>query len=134
MSPSKSELAARRERLSKQIAGQRTMLAEAYRDLGKPLQYTQTAVKGVQMLRQNAWLLALSPVAVKLAFSFLGWKKVEKGRPGLLSFFRKGNAGTVVEDDARAASRRARPLLTRLLGHGVSAFKIYRRVRPFIPL
>ncbi len=130
--------AERREQLARQIAGQRRELAEAYRDLGKPLHYTQVAVKGVQVLQKNAWLIGLAPTAVSLVFAFLGWQKPEKPKRGLFNFWKKkGPEPTEAEAAAELESklpRRARPLLRQLLGHGVTAFKIYRRVRPYIPL
>ncbi len=125
----------RRVKIAGQIAQQRHELAEAYRDLGKPLKYTQVAVKGAQVIRENAWLLALSPSVVGLVFSFLGWKK-EKPAPKLLGLFRRKQAAPKVEieEEEGKAARRARPLVQRLIGHGVTAVKLYRKLRPFLPL
>jgi hypothetical protein len=135
MSLSKAGLATRREHLEKQIARQRAELAEAYRDLGRPLKYTQTGIKGFQFLKQNGWLLALSPSVVGLVFSFLGWKKTDQPRPKWFPFpWKKKPVEDEAEKEESGISRRARPLLHRLIRHGVSAFKIYRKVRPFIPL
>jgi hypothetical protein len=125
----------RREKIAGQIAQQRHELAEAYRDLGKPLKYTQAAVKGVQVIRENAWLLALSPSVVGLVFSFLGWKK-EKPTPKLFGFFKRKKAAPTVaiEEEEGKAVRKAKPLVQRLIGHGVTAVKLYRKLRPFLPL
>jgi hypothetical protein len=131
------EYSERRVQLARQISGQRRELAEAYRDLCKPLSYAQTGIKGVQMLRENAWLIALAPSAIGIVSGLLGLrKKKEAPKRGLFDFWKK-KAGTPEEEAAgmeSAADHRARPLLRRLIGHGVTAFKLYRRVRPFIPL
>ena len=126
----------RRVQLARQISGQRRELAEAYRDLGKPLFYAQTGIKGVQMLRQNAWLIALAPSVIGIVSGLLGLRKKEAPKRGLFDFWKK-KAGTSEEEAAEIESQarhRARPLLRQLLGHGVTAFKLYRRIRPFIPL
>jgi hypothetical protein len=134
VSLSKASLATRRENISRQIARQRTELAEAYRDLGRPLRYTQTAVKGVQMLKENAWLLTLVPTVVGLASTLFGLKKkTAKKWPKWLPLGKRRTKAEL-EEEGEKISRRTRPLLARLLGHGISAFKVYRRVRPYIPL
>lgn len=128
--------AERRVQLARKISGQRHELAEAYRDLGKPLFYAQSGIKGVQMVRQNAWLIALAPSVIGIVSGLLGLRKKEAPKRGLFDFWKK-KAGASEEEAAdieSTAYRRARPLLRRLIGHGVTAFKIYRRVRPYIPL
>jgi hypothetical protein len=127
------EYSERRVQLARQITGQRRELAEAYRDLGKPLFYAQSGIKGVQMVRQNAWLIALAPSVIGIVSGLLGLRKKEATKRGLFDFWKK-KAGTSEEEIESQALRRARPLLRRLIGHGVTAFKLYRRIRPFIPL
>jgi hypothetical protein len=129
------EYSERRVQLVKQISGQRQELAEAYRDLGKPIAYTQAGIKGVQMIRQNAWLIALAPSAIGIVSGLLNLRKKDAPKRGLLDFWKKkpAPAGEAAEAEADV-SRRARPLLRRLIGHGVTAFKLYRQVRPYIPL
>ena len=125
----------RRVQLARQISGQRRELAEAYRDLGKPLFYAQTGIKGVQMLRQNAWLIALAPSVIGIVSGLLGLRKKDAPKRGLFDFWKKKSAPADEAEEAEATiSHRARPLLRRLIGHAVTAFKIYRRVRPYIPL
>jgi hypothetical protein len=130
------EYTERRVQLARQIAGQRRELAEAYRDLGKPIFYAQSGIKGVQMVRENAWLIALAPSVIGIVSGLLGLRKKDAPKRGLFDIWKK-KAGASEEEAAEIASgarRHARPLLRRLIGHGVTAFKIYRRVRPFIPL
>ena len=130
------EYSERRDQLARQIAGQRRELAEAYRDLGKPLFYAQSGIKGVQIVRQNAWLIALAPSVIGIVNGLLGLRKKDAPKRGLFDFWKK-QAGTPQEEAAEIESRarrRARPLLRRLIGHGVTAFKLYRKIRPFIPL
>ena len=96
----------------------------------------QAGIKGVQIVRENAWLIALAPSVIGIVSGLLRLRKKETPKRGLFDFWKK-KAGTSEEeaDEIESkASRRARPLLRRLLGHGVTAFKLYRRVRPFIPL
>ncbi len=130
------EYSERRVQLARQIAGQRRELAEAYRDLGKPLFYAQTAVKGVQMVRENAWLIALAPSVIGIVSGLLGLRKKDAPKRSLFDFWKKKAAPSeeeAAEVESKAA-RHARPLLRRLIGHGVTAFKLYRKIRPFIPL
>ncbi len=131
-----SKYSSRREQLARQITGQRQELAEAYRDLGKPISYAQTGIKGLQIVRQNAWLIALAPSAISIVSGLLALRKKDEPKRGLFDFWKKKTA--VPEKKAAevesGALRRARPLLRRLIGHGVTAFKVYRKVRPFIPL
>jgi hypothetical protein len=126
----------RRVQLARQITGQRRELAEAYRDLGKPIAYTQAGIKGVQMIRQNAWLIALAPSAIGIVSGLLGLRKKDATKRGLFDFWKKKTVPSEEEaaEIEATAGHRARPLLRRLIGHGVTAFKIYRRVRPYIPL
>jgi hypothetical protein len=129
MKLSPQSLAQRREQISRQIALQRTELVHAYRDLAKPLAYTQTAIKGAQALKQNAWLVMLAPSLVSLGFSFFGWRK--KGNSGLM-----GLLGLSRDEEKRETERAAiaakKPLL-KWAGYGWTLFKLYRRVRPLLP-
>jgi hypothetical protein len=120
---SKESLAERRQALSLEIARHRTELAQAYRDLAKPLEYTQKGIKGLQVVKQNAWAIALLPMAVRLGFSFFGWTKKDEA---------KKVAARVREEEVAAA--RKKPPLGKWLGRGVALFQLYRRVRPFLPL
>ncbi len=128
----------RRRRITEQIHRQRMELGHAFTDLARPLQYTQTAIVGLQALKQNAWLIALVPTVAKLGFTFFGWKKDEraKGIQGILGLFRKGDVKEARREAARTAEReaaRAKKPLARVLKHGWSLFKLYRKVRPFFP-
>jgi hypothetical protein len=131
-----AQYSSRREQLSRQISGQRLELAEAYRDLGKPIAYAQTGIKGLQMLRQNAWLIALAPSVISIVSGLIGLRKKETPKRGLFDFWKKKAPAPEKEAAAveSSALKRAQPLLKKLIGHGVTAFKVYRKVRPFIPL
>lgn len=130
MNLAKESLALKRQHLSHQIALQRTELAHAYRGLAKPLEYTQKVIVGAQALKQNAWLVALLPSVVSLGFSFFGWKK--KGRAGLLGLLGLSQEEEKLKLEREAAAKAKRPIM-KLLGHGWSLFKIYRRVRRYMP-
>jgi hypothetical protein len=129
-----TDFAARRAELARQIAGQRQELSEAYRDLGKPLQYAQTGFKGYQALRQNAWLIALAPSAIGIVTGLLGLKKDKSAAKWPFFRKRKSKPEGEAEELESSAAHRAKPLLKKLIGHGVTAFKLYRQIRPYIPL
>ena len=128
MNVSKGALEARRRQLMEDIFKQRIDFANAYRDLGKPLEYTQKTVVGLKMLQQNAWLIALAPTAVNLLFSTFGWKKAPRGN--LLGRLFGGERRAFQRQAQREAHAAKKPLM-RWLGHGWRLFRIYRRVRRF---
>jgi len=132
MKHSQESLALRRQHLSQQIAMQRADLAQAYRGLAKPLAYTQKVIVGAQALKQNAWAIALLPSVISLGFSFFGWKK--KGKAGLLGLL---GLAQDEEKEKRALEReavaRARKPIMKWVGHGWKLFKLYRRVRRYMP-
>jgi hypothetical protein len=128
MSYAKHDLAERRRQLSVEISRQRTELTVAYRGLAKPIEYTQTGIKGFKFLKENAWAIALAPSLVSMAFSFFGLKKQQQNRGGWLKFGRGEE-----EQEARREVAKAKKPLMRLLGHGWNLFKFYRRVRRYFP-
>jgi hypothetical protein len=129
MIPSVSE---HRQELSDQIARQRTELTLAYRDLTKPFQYTETGIAGLKALRKNGWLLALAPSAVSLIFTFFGWEKKGKGRPGLLGRFGRKARGEAAGIERDEVAQIKKPL-SRWGKRAWSLFQVYRKVRPFFP-
>jgi hypothetical protein len=129
MTHTKESLAEHRRHLSEEIFRQRAELAQAFRGIAKPLQYTQTAIVGLQALRKNAWLIALGPTAVSLAFSFFGWKKAE--RPSLLG--RLARRRPRQSQEQTELDEKAKKPLARWIARGWALFKIYRRLRPFFP-
>jgi hypothetical protein len=128
MSYSKHDLVQRRRQLSIEISRQRTELTVAYRGLTKPIEYTQTGIKGFKFLKENAWAIALAPSLISIGLSFFGLKKQKESRGGWLKFGR----GEEEREAQREAAKAKKPLM-RLLGHGWNLFKFYRRVRRYFP-
>jgi hypothetical protein len=128
MSYSKHDLVQRRRQLSVEISRQRTELTVAYRGLTKPIEYTQTGIKGFKFLKENAWAIALAPSLISIGLSFFGLKKQKPSRGGWLKF----GHGEEEREVRREAAKAKKPLM-RLLGHGWNLFKFYRRVRRYFP-
>ena len=78
----------RRNQLATEIARQRGELVEAYRQLEKPIRYTEYGMKGFAFIRQNQWLLTAAPALLgslpsifNLVSSFFGGKKKKQPAP-----------------------------------------------------
>ena len=128
MIPTPGHLSDKRQKLSEQIARQRTELAVAYRGLIKPFQYADTSVVALNALRKNGWLISMAPSVVSLVFSFFGWEK--KGKPSLLGRLRGNTKGAAKEESVKQVSRAGKPL-ARWGARAWSAFQVYRKVRPY---
>ena len=115
MSASTDEYTERRATLAAEIAHQRGELAEAYRNLEKPIRYAEYGIKGFGFLRANPWLVMAVPAAVKLAFSVIGGKKKSSHRSSTQT------QGT------------PRNIFSRVVGGVWQLYQLYRRVRSFIP-
>ncbi|HEV3272627.1 MAG TPA: hypothetical protein VGZ93_10645 [Candidatus Methylacidiphilales bacterium] len=117
------DFAKRREFLAAQIARQRGELAEAYRNLERPLHYAEYGLRGFGFLRKNPWIFVAAPAAVKVAATFFGVAK-------------KKLAGAGAEE-RRGVGGRARKGIGKHLatwgGHGWRLYKLYRRARSYFP-
>ena len=112
----------RRGLLTAQIARQRGELAEAYRNLEKPIHYAEYGLRGFGFLRKNPWVVATVPAAVSIASTLLGLKKKISSKPlpvkrQTVEALPKGIMGHAVKWG----------------GHGWRLFKLYRRVRTYFP-
>ena len=119
--PSSESLAERRALLTAQIALQRGALAEAYRNLAKPIQYGENAMRGFGFLRENSWVFVAVPAVFSVASSLLGLRKKKPAKPSLrqrqeMEGRPKGFVGHAV----------------RWGGHGWRLFRLYRRLRHFL--
>jgi hypothetical protein len=113
MSLPTDDYATRRAELADQIARQRGQLASAYRDLEKPIQYTEYGLRTVSFFRQNPWIFVAVPAAVNLASSLFGLRrKPAKASQTQQQTKRKGVISTCA-------------------GGAWQLFQLYRRVRPF---
>jgi hypothetical protein len=134
MSTEKESLAQRQARIAADIARQRGELAEAYRDLAKPLLYTEYGLRGMGFLRQNPWVLTIVPAAFSVTTSAVGLVRAVTGKPEARKF---SIFGREAEKEAkRAAKRESRGIGGHMLhwgGRGWKIFKLYRRIRKFLP-
>lgn len=122
--PLAEDFATRRDELSRQIAIQRRELAEAYRQLEKPLHYAEYGMKGIGFLRQNQWLFVAAPTVVSVLMSVFGAvrgkRKTVAPVPG------------AVKPIPNPAENSKRPIAV-WLGRAVQLYQLYRRVRTFLP-
>jgi len=115
----------RRARLAATIASQRGELAEAYRNLEKPIQYGEYALRGFGFLRKNPWVITVVPAVFSIGSTLLGLRKskepkISRGQrqePERLEKQPKGFVGHAMKWG----------------GHGFRLFKFYRRVRKYMP-
>jgi len=126
----------RRNKLAGEIARQRGELADAYRQLEKPIRYTEYGMKGFGFIRQNQWILTVAPAMLgslpsifNLVSSAVGWKKKKKVAPVQpeIRAVEKESTGTL-----KKMSRVSQAVMTGM-EHGVRAYNLYRRVRSLIP-
>jgi YqjK-like protein len=121
----------RRHELAATIARQRGELANAYRELAKPIQYAETGLRGFNFLRQNPWVVSVVPAAFTITSSLVG---ILRGKPAP----KLSRASRLAADEEEAA-RLTRKAPKSLAGHvatwggrGWKLFRLYRKVRKFL--
>ena len=128
MSHEGESMTQRRAHLAAEIARQRGELATAYRNLAKPIHYTEQAMRGFGFLRQNPWVLSVVPAAFTIGSTLFGLKKSVSGKSSRL---------TSSERRRLAELERERPpkgwggKILKYGSHGWKLFKTYRRLRHF---
>jgi len=133
--PLEEDFETRRQRLVGEIARQRVDLIEAYRQLEKPIRYTEYGMKGLAFIRQNQWLLTAAPALlgsipsifnlVSMAFG----KKKKKAAP-------IPRSAPPLETTAPTTTKKISRVSQALMGgveQGLRAYNLYRRVRSLIP-
>jgi hypothetical protein len=142
MSADHETLAEKRRRLAADIARQRTQLAGAYRDIAKPILYTEYGLRGMGFLRSNPWILTIVPASLSTTTSVLAIvRALTSGKPLPKKAKWFGSAKRDAERDAeRAAERDVKRVKKSVLdhalkwsGHGWKAYRIYRRIRKYLP-
>ena len=124
----------KRARLTAEIARQRTQLATAYRDIAKPVLYTEYGLRGMGFLRQNPWVLTIIPAGLSTTTSAIA----------IFRYFFPGKAEPKktrwleqAEKKALREGKRAKKTFAdhamKWGGHGWKAFRLYRRFRKFLP-
>lgn len=122
MSPSHENLAERRGLLAAQIARQRGELAEAYRNLEKPIHYAEYGMRGFGFIRQNPWVFVAVPAVVKLASTLLGVKQKKSSQPAPRPRQRAENRPKGWKKHVVTVGR-----------NGWRLFQLYRRLRTYLP-
>jgi hypothetical protein len=118
----------RRRELASKIAHQRGQLANAYRDLAKPIQYAETGLRGFNFLRQNPWVISVVPAGFTILSSMLGI--VRGGKTPKLS-----RRAALVEEEERLARKAPRSFgghVVKWGGRGWKLFRLYRKMRKFL--
>ncbi len=127
-------LGEKQRRLAGEIARQRSQLAGAYRDIAKPILYTEYGLRGMGFLRQNPWILTIVPASLSTTSSVLAIiRAFTKGKvePKKAKWF--GRAEREVERDTKGEKKTLLNHALKWSGHGWKAFKIYRRIRKYFP-
>jgi hypothetical protein len=124
------DLFQRRQTLIAQIESQRMELTQAYRQLEKPIQYGEQALKGFGFLRRNPWIAMAAPGVTGLLFSGLG-ALMRRGKPA-------SKAAPISRENIiealKAEEAKTRKPVRKWIGYAIKAFQLYRRYRPLLPL
>jgi hypothetical protein len=120
----------RRQVLIAQIESQRLELAQAYRQLEKPIHYGEQALQGFGFLRRNPWIAMAAPGVTSLLFSGVGFlmrrgKKPVKEEP---------ISREKIMEALRHEEAKAKKPMRKYLGYAFKAFQLYRKYRPLVPL
>lgn len=113
-------LSERRGLLAAEIARQRGELAEAYRNIEKPIHYAEYGLRGFGFVRKNPWVFVAVPAVLSVASTLLGLRKKKSPEP---SPVQRQN----IENQTKGWKKHA---LT-WGGHGWRLYKLYRRIRPY---
>jgi hypothetical protein len=111
----------KRRHLIADIARQRGELAEAYRNLEKPIHYAEYGLRGFGFVRQNPWIFVAVPAVLKVTTALIALargkpvKPAPRQRQSIKHEAPRGFAGHAI-----AWGR-----------HGFRLFKLYRRIRRY---
>jgi len=119
MSETYPDFAERRRHLIAEIARQRGELAEAYRNLEKPIHYAEYGLRGVGFLRNNPWIFLALPAVASTASTVFGLRKKKPPTPA------------PVERHSETRPKGWTGHVMALGGHGWRLYKLYRRIRPY---
>ena len=136
MSADGESLAEKQRRLSADIARQRGQFATAYRDIAKPILYTEYGLRGLGFLRQNPWVLTVIPAALSTTTAVLGlvrqFKPAKSVTPRQAKWFGLGREEErEVERAAKRESKGIANLAMKWGGRGWKLFRLYHKARKF---
>ena len=120
----------RRRHLIAQIARQRGELADAYRNLHKPIEMGESGLRAFGFVRQNAWIFTAIPASLNVVTFLFGLKSLIAGKPAKPTASQR----QAVERDLE--KKRPRSLLGHAAhwgGHGWRVYKIYQRIKKYLP-
>jgi hypothetical protein len=129
MSDEYSSFDEKRRHLIAEITRQRGELSQAYNNLAKPIHYAEYGLRGFGFLRKNPWVLSVIPAIFSITSTAVGLMRNKPTRE-ILSRARHRH------DLEREAEKKSKGIVghaVRLGGHGWKLFKLYRRVRKFLP-
>jgi hypothetical protein len=116
------DFAERRRHLIAEIARQRGELAEAYRNLEKPIHYAEYGMRGFGFLRKNPWVFVAAPAVVKLASTFIGHKTQKAAKPS-------PRQRPSIENKPKGWQKH----VVTLGQNGWRLYQLYRRIRTYLP-
>jgi len=121
MSETYEDFEQRRRLLIADIARQRGELAEAYRNIEKPIRYAEYGLRGFGFLRQNPWVFAAVPAVFSVGSTLLGLRQ-KKAKPA-------PSRRESVEDRPKGLTKH----IVKLGQNGWKLFQFYRRIRSYLP-
>jgi len=118
--PEELDFATRREQLAMEIARQRGELAQAYRNLEKPIHYAEFGMRGFGFIRQNPWIFAAAPALVSILSSLFGLRK-------------KKSSKSAPSQEQNIHAEKPKGRIKVWTGRAWELYQLYRRVRSFLP-
>lgn len=129
---SRESIDQRRARLTADIARQRADLGAAYRNLHKPIEMGESGLRVLGFMRQNAWIFTAIPASINIVTFLFGVKDMISGKSAV-----KAAAAKERRAVERSIERKApKSLLGHAAhwgGHGWRIYKIYNRVKKYLP-
>lgn len=113
------DFSTRRQELVAQISRQRGELAQAYRNLEKPIHYAEYGMRGFGFIRNNPWIFVAAPAVFGMVRTAFGWrkKKASKSSP---------------DQGQLQAGKKDKPLQV-WAGRAWQLYQLYCRVRHLLP-
>jgi hypothetical protein len=120
----------RRARLAAEIARQRGDLASAYQNLAMPIHYGENVLHGFGFLRRNSWIFAAVPASFTIGSVLLSLFGLRKEKPSELT---RSQRERLAQLERERLPKGFTGKLVKWGGHGFRIFKLYRRMRRFLP-
>ncbi len=128
---SRESMDQRRARLAADIARQRGDLATAYRNLHKPIELGESGLRAFGFMRQNAWIFTAVPATLNIVTFLFGVKDMISGKSAKAAAAKERK--TLEREVERKKSRSLVDHALHWGGHGWRVYKIYNRVKKYLP-